>query len=103
MQYSLVTTIYSVITMPDKYTSLRALLWTSMITTIVWIYKHISTSRVFQYCNPSNPLAHYDGTAEEILAACDGRVDMVVCGAGTGGTIAGIARKMKEKCPDCKV
>jgi hypothetical protein len=31
-----------------------------------------------QYANPSNPLAHYDGTAEEILEACDGRVDMVV-------------------------
>ena len=56
-----------------------------------------------QYHNPSNPLAHYDGTTEEILAACDGKVDMVVCGAGTGGTITGIARKMKEKCPKCKV
>jgi cystathionine beta-synthase len=31
-----------------------------------------------QYANPSNPLAHYDGTAEEILEACDGRLDMVV-------------------------
>ena len=32
-----------------------------------------------------------------------GKVDMVVCGAGTGGTVAGIGRKLKEKIPDCKV
>ncbi len=56
-----------------------------------------------QYANPGNPLAHYDGTAEEILDSCDGKVDMVVCGAGTGGTITGIARKLKERCPDCVV
>jgi len=56
-----------------------------------------------QYRNPGNPLAHYDQTAEEIIAACDGRVDMVVLGAGTGGTVSGIGRKMKEKCPDCVV
>lgn len=37
-----------------------------------------------QYANPGNPLAHYDGTAEEILQQCDGQVDMVVVGAGTG-------------------
>jgi cystathionine beta-synthase len=52
-----------------------------------------------QYKNPSNPLAHYDGTAEEILEQCDGKVDMVVIGAGTGGTITGIARKLKERVP----
>lgn len=56
-----------------------------------------------QYRNPGNPLAHYDTTAEEILAQCGGKVDMVVCGAGTGGTVSGIGRKMKEKCPDCIV
>jgi len=50
-----------------------------------------------QYENPSNPMAHYDGTAEEILYQCDGKVDMVVVGVGTGGTITGIARKLKEK------
>lgn len=83
-----------------------------------------------QYSNPGNPLAHYDGTAEEILEACDSscrggwrwsmqhwlriltgpsvfhptdKVDMLVAGAGTGGTISGIARKLKERVPDCKV
>lgn len=56
-----------------------------------------------QYRNASNPLAHYDGTAEEIIEACEGKLDMVVCSAGTGGTIAGIARKIKEKHPQCIV
>eukprot|EP00088_Acartia_fossae_P068518 TRINITY_DN8705_c0_g1_i1.p1 TRINITY_DN8705_c0_g1~~TRINITY_DN8705_c0_g1_i1.p1 ORF type:complete len:582 (-),score=186.61 TRINITY_DN8705_c0_g1_i1:443-2188(-) len=56
-----------------------------------------------QYRNPGNPLAHYDTTAEEILEQCDGKVDMVVLGAGTGGTVTGIGRKIKERCPDCKV
>merc|ERR1712223_1084294 len=56
-----------------------------------------------QYRNPGNPLAHYDTTAEEIIEQCGGKVDMVVLEAGTGGTIAGIGRKMKEKCPDCIV
>lgn len=37
-----------------------------------------------QYANPGNPLAHFDGTAEEILHQCDGQVDMVIVGAGTG-------------------
>lgn len=37
------------------------------------------------------------------MRQCGGRVDMVVVGAGTGGTISGIGRKIKEKCPDCKV
>ncbi|XP_062606583.1 cystathionine beta-synthase-like isoform X1 [Saccostrea cucullata] len=56
-----------------------------------------------QYRNASNPLAHFDGTAEEILQSCDDRVDMVVVGAGTGGTLTGVARKIKLRCPNCKV
>jgi cystathionine beta-synthase len=56
-----------------------------------------------QYRNAGNPLAHYDGTGEEILDQLDGKVDMVVLGAGTGGTITGIGRKIKEKCPSCVV
>ena len=42
-----------------------------------------------QYRNPGNPLAHYDTTAEEIIEQCGGKVDMVVLGAGTGGTVCG--------------
>lgn len=56
-----------------------------------------------QYANPSNPLAHYNGTAEELIAQCDGRLDAVVVGAGTGGTVTGIARKLKEAIPGVRV
>ncbi|CAF3325075.1 unnamed protein product [Rotaria socialis] len=56
-----------------------------------------------QYRNPYNPIAHYDSTAEEILEACNGKVDMIVAGAGTGGTLTGLSRKLKEKCPNCIV
>ncbi|XP_019601224.2 cystathionine beta-synthase isoform X2 [Rhinolophus sinicus] len=56
-----------------------------------------------QYRNANNPLAHYDSTAEEILQQCDGKLDMLVASAGTGGTITGIARKLKEQCPGCKI
>lgn len=53
-----------------------------------------------QYANPSNPMAHYDTTAMEIWEQCDHKIDMIVCTAGTGGTIAGIARRLKELKPD---
>ncbi len=49
-----------------------------------------------------NPLVHYDQTAEEILDQCDGKVDMIVAGVGTGGTLTGLGRKLKEICPSCK-
>lgn len=50
-----------------------------------------------------NPLAHYEGTAEEILWATDGKLDAVVIGAGTGGTVSGVAKRIKEKLPQCRV
>jgi cystathionine beta-synthase len=53
-----------------------------------------------QYVNTSNPMAHYDGTAEEIWEQCGGKVDMLVAGAGTGGTISGIGRRLKELNPN---
>lgn len=56
-----------------------------------------------QYGNPSNPLAHYDGTAEELLEQTDGQIDVCVISAGTGGTITGIARKLKERLPHVKI
>jgi len=49
-----------------------------------------------QYANPANPDIHYKTTAEEILNDLDGQVDMVVMGVGTGGTITGVAKKLKE-------
>ncbi|XP_078055307.1 cystathionine beta-synthase-like isoform X2 [Mustelus asterias] len=72
---------------------------------MAWMLKSkIPNSHVFdQYQNAGNPLAHYDITAEEILEQCDGQVDILVAGAGTGGTLTGIARKFKEKCPECQI
>lgn len=54
-----------------------------------------------QYTNDDNPLAHYYGTGQEIWDDLDGKVDMVVIGAGTGGTLTGVAKLMKEKNPNC--
>lgn len=49
-------------------------------------------------------MAHYDETAEEILHQTDNKLDMIVLGAGTGGTLTGIGRKIREKLGDkCKV
>jgi cystathionine beta-synthase len=56
-----------------------------------------------QYSNPNNPRVHYEETAQEILEDLDGKVDMVVMGAGTGGSITGVARRIKEACPKCVI
>lgn len=56
-----------------------------------------------QYGNLDNPGAHYYGTGIEIIEDLKGKVDMVVMGAGTGGTITGVARRMKEDVPSCVI
>ena len=56
-----------------------------------------------QYANPDNPDAHYEGTAEEIWSDFGKDLDMIVIGVGTGGTITGIAKKLKERNPNIKI
>lgn len=56
-----------------------------------------------QYANPSNPNAHYDGTAQEILDDFGTDLHMVVMGVGTGGTITGVAKRLKEEIPGIKI
>ena len=56
-----------------------------------------------QYSNLNNPDAHYKYTAEEILREFDNNLDMIVMGVGTGGTITGIAKKIKEQSPGTQI
>jgi cysteine synthase A len=56
-----------------------------------------------QYSNPANPEAHYYGTAEEIIKDFGDDLDMIVMSVGTGGTITGVAKRLKEKIPKISI
>jgi cystathionine beta-synthase len=68
------------------------------------LLKEIPNSHILdQYTNENNPLAHEFGTAEEIWAQTGGKVTAIVAGAGTGGTITGLAKGLRKHDPNVKV
>jgi cystathionine beta-synthase len=68
------------------------------------LQKEIPNAHILdQYGNPDNPLAHEYGTAEEIWTQTEGKITAVVAGAGTGGTITGLARGLRKHNPKVKI
>ncbi len=66
--------------------------------------KNLPDSHILdQYRNPSNPYAHFDETGQEIFDQCGGKLDYCIIGAGTGGTLTGISRKLKQLNPDIQI
>ena len=112
-----------IITMPEKMSKEKEVVLSALGATIyrtpteaAWddpeshielakrLNKEIKDSHILdQYSNLNNPDAHYKYTAEEILSEFDNNLDMIVMGVGTGGTITGIAKKIKEKSPKTKI
>lgn len=76
----------------------------SHIGVAIELNKKLADSHILdQYKNPSNPLAHYNETGQEIFDQCGGKLDYCIISAGTGGTLTGISRKLKELDPKIQI
>jgi cysteine synthase B len=105
------------VVMPDNVTPERTQLLEMYGATIVYSPGHLGSNGAvamalemaegdasyympYQYGNRANPAAHYHGTAPEIIAELEGGVDAFVAGLGTGGTLMGVGRRLKEEWGD---
>jgi cysteine synthase B len=105
------------VVMPDNVTPERTQLLEMYGATIVYSPGHLGSNGAvamalemaegdasyympYQYGNQANPAAHYHGTAPEIIAELEGGVDAFVAGLGTGGTLMGVGRRLKEEWGD---
>ena len=113
----------TIITLPEKMSAEKVAVLRALNATIIrtpteaaWdspeshigvarrMQKEIPNAHILdQYGNIDNPLAHEFGTAEEIWNQMDGKVDVVVAGAGTGGTVTGLAKGLRKHRADVKV
>ncbi|KAL9101040.1 MAG: hypothetical protein Q9163_003655 [Psora crenata] len=113
----------TIITLPEKMSAEKVAVLKSLNATIIRtptqaafdspeshigvarrLQKEIPNAHILdQYGNPDNPLAHEYGTAEEIWTQTEGKVTTVVAGAGTGGTVTGLARGLRKHNKDVKV
>ena len=76
----------------------------SLIGVAKKLNKEIPNSHILdQYGNMDNPNAHYNYTSQEIIDDFPNGLDMIVCGVGTGGTITGLAKRLKKEYPNIKV
>lgn len=68
-----------------------------------YLATHPEATLASQFNNPANPLTHHDLTAQEIWDAVEGKIDYFVAGVGTGGTVSGVGKALKERNPQIKV
>jgi len=111
---------HCVLTVPDNYSEVRVNLLRNMGATVILsnhkigndshirkalelLEKNTNYIYVDQTKNPSNSKAHYLGTGQEILKQCNRPIDCFVAGIGSGGTITGVGKAIKEKYPSCKI
>lgn len=109
-----------ILTMPEEMTPERRMLLQALGATVVLtendrgmqgsidkaheLAEKIKTAFIpMQFCNPANPAVHRATTAREIWDDTDGRVDAVVIGVGTGGTLTGVAEGLKERNPGIRI